>query len=156
MIFPALVERLTLASPSEFAIGVVPMNFSLFFKRGGHAPSLGRTGRRLKKERVIALCFARNAARQGKCASLTLATDACRVASDGADENPKKNLRSGRFPINNQIAGDVPMKWTTGAVVALPFAVMAAIPIAIGAVIFAPIYVPIALVCSKIERSESK
>ena len=45
------------------------------------------------------------------------------------------------------------MKWTTGEVVAVPFALMAAIPIAIGAVIFAPIYLPIAVICSKRERS---
>lgn len=44
------------------------------------------------------------------------------------------------------------MKWTLGEVIAVPFAVMAAIPIAIGAVIFAPVYVPIALICSKIEK----
>jgi hypothetical protein len=58
--------------------------------------------------------------------------------------------------INNQIAGGDPMKWTAGKVVAVPFALMAAIPIAIGAVIFAPIYVPIALVCSKMDRSGGK
>ena len=85
MILPALVVRLTLASPSEFAIGVEPINSSLFFKKRRSCPFACTDRQAPKKERVIAICFARNAARQGKSASLTLATDACKVPSDGAD-----------------------------------------------------------------------
>jgi hypothetical protein len=69
----------------------------------------------------------------------------------GQTENEKKFAIQG-VSINNGIAGGDPMKWTAGEVVAVPFALMAAIPIAIGAVIFAPIYLPIAVICSKRER----
>ena len=39
------------------------------------------------------------------------------------------------------------MKSTVGALVAAPFVLMAAIPILIGVVIFAPVIIPMALLC---------
>lgn len=48
------------------------------------------------------------------------------------------------------------MKWTLGEVIAVPFVAMAAIPIAVGMVIFAPVYVPLAVVNSMVERSSDE
>ncbi len=46
--------------------------------------------------------------------------------------------------------------WGCGAILALPFALMAAIPIIIGGIIFAPIYIPLALLCGWLEGSDRK
>jgi hypothetical protein len=46
--------------------------------------------------------------------------------------------------------------WGCGTILAMPFALMAAIPIVIGAIIFAPVYIPLALLCGWLEGSDAK
>ena len=48
------------------------------------------------------------------------------------------------------------MKNPLGFIIAAPFVAMAAIPIVMGAVIFAPIYIPLAVACALVENSDEK
>jgi hypothetical protein len=53
-------------------------------------------------------------------------------------------------------AGAYQMKNPLGFIIAAPFVAMAAIPIVMGAVIFAPIYIPLAVACALVENSDEK
>jgi hypothetical protein len=43
-----------------------------------------------------------------------------------------------------------------GTLIAAPIAAMAAIPIVMGAILFAPVYIPLALICAHQEDAEKR